>query len=230
MVRGRREADGSLRWPAIERWFEAFEALPAYMATKSDWYTHVQDIPPQYGPGQPAGECAAFRRSIDGEGGAWRLPLRPTAASEHPADVLQPGWEAFEQGAPHEAAWRLIANHAPVTRFALRGAGAPGAKRFGAALADPYATPAQGEIEGDVDALLRHVAAWLLDAKPTPDDAALAADLRAGDEGGREPAAACARYLRDRVGVPRDMSYPAARQLRAHLNWAADQLCAQAGA
>lgn len=39
------------RWPAIERWMAAFEAMPSYMATKSDYYTHVTDIPPQYGPG-----------------------------------------------------------------------------------------------------------------------------------------------------------------------------------
>ena len=29
----------------------AFEQNPNYMATKSDYYTHVMDIPPQYGPG-----------------------------------------------------------------------------------------------------------------------------------------------------------------------------------
>ena len=29
-------------------------------------------------------------------------------------------------------------------------------------------------------------------------------------------------YLRDRISVPRDMCYPAARQLRAHLNWLID--------
>ena len=26
-------------------------------------------------------------------------------------------------------------------------------------------------------------------------------------------------YLRDRISAPRDMCYPAARQLRAYLNW-----------
>jgi len=42
-------------------------------------------------------------------------------------------------------------------------------------------------------------------------------------DGGTEVAGgviASLAYFRDRVGVPRDMRLPAARQLRAHLNWA----------
>ena len=36
----------------------------------------------------------------------------------------------------------------------------------------------------------------------------------------------CLAYLRDRIGVPRDMGQAAALSLRAHLNWAIDELCA----
>ena len=43
----------TFRWPAIERWLSAFEERPSYLATKSDYYTHVMDIPPQYGPSYP---------------------------------------------------------------------------------------------------------------------------------------------------------------------------------
>lgn len=31
---------GGGRWPALERWLDAFEERPSYMATKSDYYTH----------------------------------------------------------------------------------------------------------------------------------------------------------------------------------------------
>lgn len=38
------------------------------------------------------------------------------------------------------------------------------------------------------------------------------------------PAWSSASYLRDRVGVPRDLDFPAARQLRAHLTWAMEAI------
>mmetsp|Transcript_54554 Transcript_54554/g.152173 ORF Transcript_54554/g.152173 Transcript_54554/m.152173 type:complete len:497 (+) Transcript_54554:44-1534(+) len=217
---------GSGMYPNIERWFEAFEQRPSYTATKSDWYTHIKDIPPQYGPGVPVKAAAAIASALDGADEAWRLPLPQLAQSQAPSDILQPGWEAFEGDAPYEAAWRIASNHEAIARFMTRGAGPGGGwsrgRRDRAELADPYA-PTCDELVPHADEALRVVTKMLLDgAVPVDVHAALAVDLKKGGSG--EALAKCCEYLRDRVGVPRDMSYPAARTLRGSLNYVIGQL------
>lgn len=119
---------GDGRWPAIERWLDAFESMPSYMATKSDYYTHVMDIPPQYGPGFPVfgNKLASI---IDGKDKkSWKLPLQPFSPSdvEPVSQTINPG----DVAACQEAAYKMIKNHAAITRFALRGPGRPGKKQF----------------------------------------------------------------------------------------------------
>ena len=43
-------------FPGLVRWLEAFEKREAYLAFKSDYFTHVMDIPPQYGPSYEGGD------------------------------------------------------------------------------------------------------------------------------------------------------------------------------
>jgi len=91
-----------------------------------------------------------------------------------------------------EAAWALSHCHTGVIRSS--GGGAPADEAF------IYVVRAL--IEG-------------VDALQSSDDKLV--------RGAVDPKAAFSlRWTRDRICVPRDMSYPAARQLRAHLNWAAD--------
>mmetsp|Transcript_10749 Transcript_10749/g.18090 ORF Transcript_10749/g.18090 Transcript_10749/m.18090 type:complete len:420 (+) Transcript_10749:34-1293(+) len=143
---------GEGRWPAIERWMAAFEEMPSYMATKSDYYTHIKDIPPQYGPGYPAPGWEKLGRVIDGTDPAqgWQLPLpafSPLQDAEPVSAAIDPG----EESARHEAAFQLLRRPEAVVKFALRGAGQPGAKQFQAPLADPYAVPDLSYTE-DMDA------------------------------------------------------------------------------
>jgi len=108
-------------------------------------------------------------------------------------------------------------------RFAARGAAPPGEKQFQAPLADPYAQPAKELIDA-VDVALRHVVSALLEGteKAAPAAKADLGSVSKGDDAAR--LTACLVYLRDRIGVPRDMGQAAAFHLRAALNWAIDLL------
>lgn len=114
-----------------------------------------------------------------------------------------------------------------VSRFAARG-GPDGAKNprktFGAELADPYADP-DDEIRPTVDSALRVVCAALLEDDPSSLDSIYKDSLlTAVPKNQARAVVSSMAYLRDRVGVPRDLPLAAARYLRAYLNWGIDVL------
>uniref|UniRef100_A0A7S4KL82 GST N-terminal domain-containing protein n=1 Tax=Guillardia theta TaxID=55529 RepID=A0A7S4KL82_GUITH len=211
---------GNGKWKGIERWLAAFEERPTYMATKSDYYTHVMDIPPQYGPGQSIPEGEKYQKEIDGRSG-WSLPLAPL--SETSLEPVLPFNNLGEEAARHEAATVLLGNHQAVARFCCRAAGSGVGDWFRrggmtrSKLADPNAQP-NDEYLTDVDACLRILTrALLVGTQAVEKDTSFPSS---GSRVQRE----CLLYLQQRISVPRDMSFPAARQLRAHLSWMMDKL------
>ncbi len=47
------------------RWFEAMEQKPSYLGTKSDFYTHVHDLPPQLGGESSLSDCSQSNRTTN---------------------------------------------------------------------------------------------------------------------------------------------------------------------
>ena len=47
------------------RWFEAMEQKPSYLGTKSDFYTHVHDLPPQLGGESLLLDCSQPHRTTN---------------------------------------------------------------------------------------------------------------------------------------------------------------------
>eukprot|EP00913_Durusdinium_trenchii_P000532 g488.t1 len=207
-----------LLFPAINRWFDAMETRDSYRATKSDYYTHSHDLPPQLGGCQSEPGGQEIREAVDG--GDWKLPLKTS---------VEPEWSWISsRDARHEAAERLIHNHEAVSRFAARAKSGPGFPPAWAELADPNAKPAEKWVP-IIDIFLRHAVDLLLSGdaeaadrdEPTPERqrawAAAEESLASLGREDRADLAECLRYLQQRVGVPRDMSLNAARRLRAEL-------------
>ncbi|KAG1673093.1 hypothetical protein FOA52_013163 [Chlamydomonas sp. UWO 241] len=213
---------GRGKWPALDRWFDAMEKRSTYVGTKSDFYTHAHDLPPQMGGCAMTATGEPVAAAIDGTDGAhMRLPLPPLNGTSLP-EPYSPG-ESPELDRL-EAAAKMIKNHVNVTRFALRGAGKPGSRPVSAPLADPTAAPALQHVDA-MDAGLRSVVHALLVGADAQRVSAHAMQVSASASGHpADPVISSAEYMRDRVGVPRDMRFPAARQLRAHLNHLIDQL------
>jgi glutathione S-transferase len=241
--------DPSWGLKGLNSWLEAFEKREHYLAFKSDYFTHVKDIPPQYGPGCDGGfndDREKYSASIIGRDGSWNLPLShddslqplykgiplPLCVLEAAGIAPDPDGSyessdatAMEMACRSMAAWKLAGNGEKVAGFAARG-GPEGAKNprktFGAELADPYAQ-SDTEIQPSVDAALRIVCSALIGGKETL--AELESDLKVTIPANQSPGVVSSLvYLRDRVGVPRDLPLAAARYLRAYLNWAIDLL------
>lgn len=201
------------------------EELPAYQLTKSDYYTHAWDLPPQLGGcrseegSKPYEDAINGVRSLDGTQGSWELPLQADNGG------IEPDWTFIPGGEPEarrEAVERISANHDAIVKFACRGAGNKGFPNFGAALADPNAVPNEA-LQNTIDKCFRTICSALLADNVDGHNAEMEAIAKTiVSEGGKEYTGgviASLAYLRDRVGVPRDMRLPAAQQLRAHLNW-----------
>ena len=214
----------STSYPALNLWFDSMEQLDSYRLTKSDYYTHCWDLPPQLGGctyednGIPFEKCINGERTLDGSRGSWELPLQPNNGGVEPDWT----WCNDKNAARREAVERLSANHQNIVSFASRGAGKKGMPPFSAALSDPNAI-SNNAVKSSVDVILREISLTMLKGNERLDSEVIQYIKNAG-EAHVEGVILSLSYLRDRIGVPRDMRLPAARQLRAHLNLAISKL------
>lgn len=217
------------KYKAIDSWMKAMETqVQAYGATKADFYSTVHDIPPQYGSAFFDKGAEPYQRFIDGHDGSWELPLKALKDNVPEAVPYDETEESFYR---LEAAASVIRGGEKLARFATR-ALVRRPRTVTAPLSDPDASVGDETAIRNVDRAFRAIVSGLID---TTNDSAPStlpvvsnqfeeeADLVVQAQNKLDVAKSLV-YFRDRIGVPRDMSFGAARQLRAHINHYNQQL------
>ena len=195
----------SSQYPHLLKWYEAMDSRPSYLGIKSDYYTHCHDLPPQIGGCVSTPGSEKYANEIDG--GSWDLRVDPSS-------MLEPMLPVDKGVAARDAVRRSIGNKEKLVKFSCRGVGKRGSPGVSAELADPNAKYGDDYVPA-VDSALRLVMLSML--KGTEE-----VEKRIVDKQNTLPVEAVTeslKYLRDRIGVPRDMTVHAAQQFRANINW-----------
>lgn len=200
------------KYPHLLRWYEAMDTRDSYIGIKSDYYTHVKDLPPQIGACQFTDSAAVYTKAIDG--GDWEIN----------SDCFEPMQPLDKGVACRDAVRRSLSNFDALVRFTLRSVGTAGNPRVSSPLSDPYAKP-NLSYEAEVAAALRLVLMIMLTNDYDSIAASSSSDYKKFMSSlNKEVVVKCMLYLRDRISVPRDMSIHGARQLRAHINYFIDKI------
>jgi len=212
---------GTGQFPGIDSWMTAMEReIPSFAAMKADFYSTIKDLPPQMGRPFFSDTSQDFRAFVEGDGEIWKLPLPPIGPSSlEPITSLAEGDDGVGLEHHLEACARMIQNHSRIARFALRGAG-DRPRTVTAPLSDPDAIP-DSSLHEEMDVVLRLLSQSLLQQRIPEREIQGVVSCLTKDE--RDGIFKSISYFRDRVGVPRDMMFPAARILRAFAGAFADQ-------
>jgi glutathione S-transferase len=203
------------KYPHLLTWYETMDTREAYRGVKSDYYTHVHDLPPQIGGCQPFGGSDYKRYQKEVDSLAWDT-------KREIGGLVEPMLPADPEEAARDAVRRTLSNFDAVVKFACRGAGSKGDRPVSAALADPTAKSNESYTEAVGEALRLILSAML--AFSGPSDVTFPSSQAALGDKEKDAVKKSLLYLRDRIGVPRDMTVHGARLLRAHINAYVTQL------
>lgn len=197
---------------SIDRWLRAFEELPWYRATKGDFYSLCMALEPRHGPA--VGSNHRMRDEL--------LPANYKLPFKFERDLEALTRTDFTSRIHYvQASWSLLKNCDAVVRYCCRAAGGqqglwakgrPDRSRLAdpqAAILEPLLLPLELVICTVAEEIFAESGAEQVRLRIRETVKAM--------PGLEQQLSVCVAYLRDRIGVPRDLPLPSAKVLRSYL-------------